>query len=243
VVVLGLCGARTYRQSQIYESREVLFGSILAANPDHWFAYNNLASIYVGRGEVDKGRDYYVRAKTLYPRLAQAPDVEPASYAESCIGADLAQAANGALQTVLDGLRRQRDATLDAPGRERARQVVQALLPGVRSALADALAHQQRALVAHPDFVHALKNAGQCHAALYQLADDDRTARRHAEQAVRSFGRAIRHEAGSVGLRAMAIEVYMGLEQIARRAGDRRSADAHRSAARKLYQEVQDLRR
>lgn len=87
LLLLVLAG-RSYVQAEKYDNRVTLYESILADNPEAWFAYNNLASIYVAEGAIDKSRQYYIRTKQLWPKLDPGRSVSPAAYADCQIASD-----------------------------------------------------------------------------------------------------------------------------------------------------------
>lgn len=67
LLLLGLLGGLTYRQSRMYVNAETLYRVTLQKNPGCWMAHDNLGVILVAQGRLDEAIDHYHEALKLRP--------------------------------------------------------------------------------------------------------------------------------------------------------------------------------
>ncbi len=86
----------SFNQSQVWKNSEALFTNVLAVNPRSWLAYNNLASVYEGRGEIARALAHYHQSVALHPHV---PGFSSIAFLE--MQQERPQAAREALETGL----------------------------------------------------------------------------------------------------------------------------------------------
>jgi Flp pilus assembly protein TadD len=72
LLVLGLCGVLTWRQSRTYADADTLYRATLARNPDCWLAHNNLANDLLAAGQWDEATAHYREAQRVDPTRPEA---------------------------------------------------------------------------------------------------------------------------------------------------------------------------
>jgi len=72
IVAVAALAFLTWRQSGIYRNAIVLYEAALEKNPDCWFAQNNLGSLLLDLGQVQKAMPHFVRSFGINPYNVQA---------------------------------------------------------------------------------------------------------------------------------------------------------------------------
>ena len=71
-LLLGTLGTLTWQQSKMYYDIETLWRTTIASNPSAFLAYNNLGSIYLDAGQVERAMPYFQRALESKPDFSEA---------------------------------------------------------------------------------------------------------------------------------------------------------------------------
>jgi len=71
-IVVLILAIFSWQQATIYKDAETLYLTTLRQNPDCWLAYNNLCSIFMAKGDLDKALEFANKAVELRPE-----DMEP----------------------------------------------------------------------------------------------------------------------------------------------------------------------
>ena len=186
-------------------------------------AHNNLAAIYVVRGEVEKGFAFYKRTKELNPGIRPGPVIKPSAYAHCMVGKMLANTYT--LQPALDAHRR-------GDYQESVR-----ILADLRPHLSRVMGHFREAIAINPRYVDALRDYGRICQAIGTMTPGEGGLPMMSE-AVRLFEAAVGADPLNRDVRVRASNLHMqiaqGLEQLGRAA----EAESHRASARRLR--VQD---
>ncbi|MCA8954646.1 MAG: O-GlcNAc transferase [Planctomycetes bacterium] len=228
IAVLAGFGVRTFVQCGIYRDKETLYDSILAAVPDSWFAHNNLAAIYVTRGEIEKGFAFYRRTKELNPELEPGPEVSPEAYANCMVGKMIAN--SGGLK---DALRAFQNGNVEEALARRQR---------IDPVLDQAARHFSRAIELAPRYVDALKDSGKLLQGRAHLTKEPEVAQKMLERAVGSFERAVSIAPADRDARTRAHNLHMQLAEGLRVLGKIPAAQAHYAAAVRLRNEDPERR-
>ncbi len=72
ILVIVLFVGLGWKQAHAYQDAETLYLTTLNRNPDCWLAYNNLSTIFLAKGNLDKALEFANRAVELQP-----DDMEP----------------------------------------------------------------------------------------------------------------------------------------------------------------------
>jgi tetratricopeptide (TPR) repeat protein len=72
VPILALLGVMTWQQSRVYTDLHTLWTDTLAKNPDSWIAHNNLGTVALDEGAVEKAVAHFSAAVRLWPAYAEA---------------------------------------------------------------------------------------------------------------------------------------------------------------------------
>jgi len=183
VLLLGLLGGLTWRQSGMYNDMETFYRTTIARNPSCWMAENNLGNLLRDRGDAAGAMRFYEAALAVDPRL---PEVQ------NNFGAALAD--GGRFSEAIGHYRR---ALAIAPHYAIARHNLEvALQETAEQAMAEydlgvtlsssgqareAIRHYEAALRLKPDYAEAENNLGAAWAVLGHPAE----AIRHYESALR----------------------------------------------------------
>lgn len=219
VVVLGLYGGKTWTQASLYEDRETLYNHILQEVPNSWFAHNNLAAIYVVRGEVEKGFASYKTTKELNPALHPGAHIKPEAYAHCMVGKMLAN--THTLQPSIDAQRRG--------------DINQSLsiLVALKPQLLGVIEHFEKAIAINPGYTDALRDCGRVHEAIGLLTPNADGLPMLLE-AVRLFGLAIKADPLHRDVRVRASNLHLQIAGGLERLGRSDEARAHKASARRL---------
>ena len=222
VMVLCLYAGKTWSQASCYESREVLYNQILKDVPESWFAHNNLAAIYVVRGEVEKGFEFYRRTKELNPGIRPGARIKPAAYAHCMVGKMLANTYT--LQPALDAHRRG------------AYQESVRILSELRPHLLRVMEHFQKSIAINPSYVDALRDYGRVCQAIGTLTPGEAGLPMMLE-AVRLFESAVGADPTNRDVRVRASNLHLQIAQGLAQLGRREEAASHQASARRLRAE------
>jgi protein O-mannosyl-transferase len=72
LILLSVLACLTWQHCRMYADVKTLYRTTIDRNPTCWMAYNNLALIYIGHGQIDEGIAYLEKALELRPQFAQA---------------------------------------------------------------------------------------------------------------------------------------------------------------------------
>lgn len=222
VVVLGLFGYKTWTQAGFYENKETLYNQILTEVPDSWFAHNNLAAIYVVRGEVDRGFEFYKITKKLNPALTPGSHIKPDAYAHCMVGKMLANTYT--LQPSIDAQRR---GDFQASVKS---------LNELRPHLTRIIGHFEQAIAINPRYVDALRDCGRVYEAIGILTPAAGGLPMVLE-AVRLFEVAVKVDPANRDVRVRASNLHLKIADGLEAMGKPADAKAHRASARRLREE------
>ena len=145
LIVLGLLGTLTYRQSRMYVNAETLYRVTLKQNPSCWMAHDNLGVILVAQGQLEEAINHYHQAIKLRPE-------NPRSHY------DLAIALRQKGQTD-DAIHEYREALQLRPNYQKAHNNLANILLQTGK-IDEAIDHLRIALDLQPDYAEAHNNLG-----------------------------------------------------------------------------------
>jgi tetratricopeptide (TPR) repeat protein len=255
VLVLAILGARTAWQCRIYKNLETLYGSILASEPDSWFAHNNLAAVYVLQDKIDDALRHLRRAKEINPHIAAnpgdetGPQIPPAAFAYYQVGSILAKSIGWSTEVLPDVEKQRRlraaiahfEKALEIKTDYRSAWANMAAAKANRGDLAAAERDFQQALELDPQDTMCLMGMVNLHLTVeLRLLQQGRTelALSHYESAKSFVQRALRAEPDNRRVRGELVKMHVRMGDILFARGLRRHADLHLVGAYKVYVEM-----
>ncbi|MHC4853148.1 MAG: hypothetical protein ACYTF5_14135, partial [Planctomycetota bacterium] len=251
VLVLAILGARTAWQCRIYKDLETLYGSILASEPDSWFAHNNLAAVYVLQDKIDDGLRHLRRAKEINPYIAAnpgdetGPQISPEAFAYYQVGSILAKSIGWSTE-VLPDVEKQRRLGAAIAHFEKALEIKKdyrsawANMAAAKANCGDLAAAErdfQQALELDPQDTLCLMGMVNLHLTMeLRLLQQGRTelALSHCESAKSFTQRALEAEPDNRRVRGELVKMHARMGDILFARGLRRHADLHLTEARRM---------
>jgi tetratricopeptide (TPR) repeat protein len=218
-VIFGLYGARTWVQTEKYESLDVLYNSILADDPESWFAHNNLAAIYITQENWQRGLEFYKKARTLHPALGQK--ASPEAYAHCMAAKTIAD--TWSLRPALDALTNQPDT-----------EVIR-LRDEVMHRVELSRTHFKKSIQLSPDYPVPYKDLGRLMVSV-GFVTVDREPTPEFEEAIDVWSKAIEMTPEDAAVRTMLHELHDEIAKRFERLNPPRTeeAKAHRAAAARV---------
>lgn len=230
VIALGLFGVKTWDQSTRYESKEVLYDSILADVPDSWFAYTNLGAIYVLRDEIDKGFEYYKRSKELHPAMTPpGRHISPEAYAHCMVGEMIGNAHS--LRPALEALMARRP------------QEALRLVPEVEPWLLRAIAHFEKSSALSPEYLDPVTDLAKMYLSWGRLTPNMADSIGRLKTAVEFFESGLRMAPENLYVWDRAIKVHLELAERFAMIGQTDEAENHRRRAGEILVKDPERRR